>query len=284
MWTNQSVESQHAEHESKGKEKQEAPMRRRRLAASYIGGPTALFEWDGLRLLTDPTFDPAGEEYKTGPVVLRKTVGPALAPESIGQVDIVLLSHDHHYDNLDRSGRKFLEKVPHVLTTIEGAERLGGHAVGLSPWQRVDVPGADGRVLHITGTPAQHGPVHLQRGAVTGFVASFADAVDDAIYFSGDTVWFDGVAEVARRFPVRIASFNMGAARVPAVGPFALTMTAEDGIRAARAFSKATIVPLHYDGWAHFSESREVISRAFDAAGINGRVRWLEPGTTIALP
>jgi L-ascorbate metabolism protein UlaG (beta-lactamase superfamily) len=119
---------------------------------------------------------------------------------------------------------------------------------------------------------------------VTGFVAAFADAGDEAIYFSGDTVWFDGVAEVARRFPVRIASFNMGAARVPAVGPFALTMTVEDGIRAARAFSDATIIPLHYEGWAHFSESREVISRAFDAAGINGRVRWLERGTTMAVP
>jgi L-ascorbate metabolism protein UlaG (beta-lactamase superfamily) len=259
-------------------------VRQRQLAATYIGGPTALFEWDGLRLLTDPTFDPAGGEHKTGPVVLRKTAGPALGPESIGQVDIVLLSHDHHYDNLDHSGRKFLEKVPHVLTTIEGAERLGGHAVGLSPWQSVDVPGADGRVLRITGTPAQHGPAHLQRGAVTGFVAAFTDAEDDAIYFSGDTVWFDGVAEVARRFPVRMASFNMGAARVPAVGPFALTMTAEDGIRAARAFSDATIVPLHYEGWAHFSESREAISRAFDAAGMNGRVCWLEPGTTIAVP
>jgi L-ascorbate metabolism protein UlaG (beta-lactamase superfamily) len=255
-----------------------------RLTATYIGGPTALFEWDGVRLLTDPTFDPPGGEYKTGPVVLRKTAGPALGPGSIGPVDVVLLSHDHHYDNLDHSGRKFLEKVPHVLTTVEGAQRLGGHAVGLSAWQSVDVPGAHGRVLRVTGTPAQHGPAHLQRGAVTGFVAAFADAEDDAIYFSGDTVWFDGVAEVARRFPVRIALLFMGAARVPAVGPFALTMTAEDGIRAARAFSEATIVPLHYEGWAHFSESREVISRAFEAAGINGRVRWMEPGTTIAVP
>jgi L-ascorbate metabolism protein UlaG (beta-lactamase superfamily) len=259
-------------------------MRQGQLTVTYIGGPTALFEWDGFRLLTDPTFDPPGGEYKTGPVVLKKTAGPALGPESIGEVDIVLLSHDHHYDNLDHSGRKFLANVPQVITTMEGAERLGGHAVGLSAWQSIDVPGADGRVLRVTGTPAQHGPAHLQRGAVTGFVAAFVDAADDAIYFSGDTVWFDGVAEVARRFPVRIASLNMGAARVPAVGPFPLTMTAEDGIRAAGAFSEATIVPLHYEGWEHFSESREVISRAFDAAGINGRVRWMEAGTATAVP
>ena len=31
---------------------------------TYIGGPTALLELDGLRLLIDPTFDPPGIEYK----------------------------------------------------------------------------------------------------------------------------------------------------------------------------------------------------------------------------
>jgi L-ascorbate metabolism protein UlaG (beta-lactamase superfamily) len=34
-----------------------------RLKFTYFGGPTALLELGGLRLLTDPTFDPAGEEY-----------------------------------------------------------------------------------------------------------------------------------------------------------------------------------------------------------------------------
>jgi hypothetical protein len=69
------------------------------------------------------------------------------------------------------------------------------------------------------------------------------------------------------------------------VTPFGLTEWLRwHGIRAARAFSEATIIPLHYEGWAHFSESREVISRAFDAAGINGRVRWMELGTTVAVP
>ena len=61
-------------------------------------------------------------------------------------------------------------------------------------------------------------------------------------------------------------------------------MTAEDGIQAARAFSHATIVPLHYEGWKHFTESREVIERSFNDAGIGPRVRWMELGKTIAVP
>jgi len=253
------------------------------LRITYIGGPTAVFEWEGLRLLTDPGFDPPGGEYKTGPVVLKKTAGPALSPESLGRVDAVLLSHDHHYDKLDHSGRKFVEGAKQVLTTPAGAERLGGKAIGLAVWQSVDIPAA-GRVLRITGTPARHGPAHLDRGPVTGFALAFTDALDQAVYISGDTVWYEGVAEVARRFAVRAAVLFMGAARVPAVGPDALTMTAEDGIQAARAFSRATIIPLHYEGWAHFTESREVIARAFNNAGIGPRLRWMELGTTIAVP
>ena len=255
----------------------------RSLKVTYIGGPTALFDWGGIRLLTDPGFDPAGGEYKTGPVLLTKTAGPALSPESLGRVDAVLLSHDHHYDNLDHSGREFLPGARQVLTTPAGAERLGGNAVGLANWQSIDIPATDG-VLRVTGTPARHGAAHMDRGPVTGFVLAFADALDQAIYISGDTVWYEGVAEVSRRFAIRVAVLFMGAARVPAVGPDALTMTAADGIEAARAFSGATIVPLHYEGWAHFTESREVIARAFNDAGIGPRVRWMELGATTTVP
>lgn len=40
--------------------------------ATYIGGPTVLLEVGGFRLLTDPTFDPAGTEYPTAVYTLRR--------------------------------------------------------------------------------------------------------------------------------------------------------------------------------------------------------------------
>lgn len=45
-------------------------------AARLVGGPTALIELGGLRLLTDPTFDPPGD-HPVGNRVLVKTSGPA---------------------------------------------------------------------------------------------------------------------------------------------------------------------------------------------------------------
>ena len=251
---------------------------------TYIGGPTALIEWNGLRILTDPSFDSAGSVYRFGDYVLEKTLAPAFRPDQLGRVDLVLLSHDQHRDNLDDTGRAFLPLAGRVVTTQAGADRLGGNAIGITEWQTIDIPSPGVRVMRVTGTPAQHGPAGKDRGPVTGFVLAPSGNQETALYISGDTVWFSGMEEVATRFPaIRTALFFMGAAQVDAVGPYHLTMTAAEGVEAARVFSRATIIPLHYEGWAHFRESRTFIDNAFRNAGLASRVHWLELGQTIAL-
>lgn len=252
------------------------------LQMTYIGGPTTLIEFGGLRLLTDPGFDPAGSEYTNGPVTLAKAMGPAVAPSSLDNIDAVLLSHDHHFDNLDRSGREFLALAARVLTTQEGAQRLGGNAVGLAHWEAAELMASDGGVLQVTATPARHGPEGGDRGPVIGFILRFLDTLDHAVYVSGDTVWYEGVEEVIRRFQVKTAVLFMGAARVSVLPPH-LTFTAEEGVKVARALPDARIVPLHYEGWKHFSESREAIARSFAKAGMSDRLVWLEAGRATGL-
>src|ERR1700735_433003 len=106
------------------------------MTLTLVGGPTVLIEYNGLRLLTDPTFDPPGQyQGPHSPVKHVKTSGPALSVEQVGALDAVLLTHDHHFDNLDTSGRALLPTVPVTYTTVSGAERLGGNAVGLAPFE-----------------------------------------------------------------------------------------------------------------------------------------------------
>jgi L-ascorbate metabolism protein UlaG (beta-lactamase superfamily) len=138
-------------------------------------------------------------------------------------------------------------------------------------------------VLRITATPARHGPPGGDRGPVIGFVLAFTDRPDQVIYVSGDTVWYEGVAEVARRFSPAVALLFTGAARVREVGPAHLTLTAAEAVIAAQAFSDAAIVPLHFEGWAHFSESRAEIDAAFATAGLASRLRWPLPGQRLDL-
>jgi L-ascorbate metabolism protein UlaG (beta-lactamase superfamily) len=244
---------------------------------TYIGGPTALLEMGGARLLTDPTFDPGGAAYTTPVYTLHKSLGPAVAADAIGHIDAVLLSHDHHFDNLDRAGRSVMSQAGVVLTTPAAAERIGEPAIGLEAWASVDIPTAKG-ALRITSTPCRHGPPNGDRGPVTGFVLALDQRPGRCVYVSGDTVWYEGVAEVARRFRPAVAVLFMGAARVREVGPAHLTFTAGEGVEVARAMPDAVIVPLHFEGWEHFSEGRAVIAKVFADAGLGERLRWLTPG------
>jgi L-ascorbate metabolism protein UlaG (beta-lactamase superfamily) len=253
------------------------------LTITLIGGPTALIEIGGFRLLTDPTFDAPGA-YQLPHVKLEKLQGPAISAEAVGKVDAVLLSHDQHSDNLDHSGKDFLAQAGRVLTTIAGARRLGHHAEGLAPWASTELTGKDGRSLTITATPARHGPAGIEplSGDVIGFVVTSADS--RPIYISGDTVWYDGVAEVARRFRAGVVLPFAGAAQTR--GPFHLTMDTNDTIETARAFPDAVIVPLHSDGWAHFRQSGADLRASFDTLGFGARLKLLQPGvaTTIEVP
>jgi L-ascorbate metabolism protein UlaG (beta-lactamase superfamily) len=96
------------------------------------------------------------------------------------------------------------------------------------------------------------------------------------IYISGDTTWFDGVAEVARRFKCGVVLPFAGAAQTR--GPFHLTMDTNDTIETARAFPNAVIVPVHTDGWAHFRQSAQDLRASFDTLGFGSRLKLLEPG------
>ncbi len=248
---------------------------------TLIGGPTVLIELAGLRFLTDPTFDEPGL-YQSGPTVtLEKTTQPALSADEVGAVDAVLLSHDQHFDNLDRAGRAFLARAKTTYTTPVGAGRLGGNAIGLAPWQSVRFEGGSGGV-HITATPARHGPAGIEpiSGDVVGFLLG-REQPGDAIYVTGDTVWYEGVAEVARRYKPRLVILNTGSAEPR--GKFHLTMDANDALETAHAFPKAKIVGVHNEGWRHFAETAEDLAQAFRALGVGERLQPLERGKAITL-
>jgi L-ascorbate metabolism protein UlaG (beta-lactamase superfamily) len=249
-----------------------------------IGGPTALLEIGGLRFLTDPTFDPPGSYEPRPGAKLTKTRGPALTPDEVGSVDAVLLSHDHHLDNLDVGGRAFLDRVPTVLTTVSGAGRLGSSATALEKWSQVEVARPDGRRVRITGVPAQHGPDGSEDvvGEVTGFILA-GDGLP-TVYFSGDNASVHVVREIAARVDdVEIAVLNAGGAQMPYFENAFLTLSSELAAEATVLLDARVVVPLHFDGWAHFSEGADALRRAFESAGLSERLVLLEPGQAATL-
>jgi L-ascorbate metabolism protein UlaG (beta-lactamase superfamily) len=257
---------------------------------THVGGPTLLIEAGGWRLLTDPTFDPPGRRYAFGwGTSSVKKAGPALRVEELGRIDAVLLTHDHHGDNLDDAGRALLASVATVLTTRSGAHRLArsgdvdatrlvGLAAGATT--RLDAPGRP--TIAVTATPCRHGPP-LSR-AVVGDVIGFAlDGLGDGtVWISGDTVLHRDLLTVAGRLDVAVAVLHLGAVHFPVTGPVRYTMTARDAVRLCRVVRPRAVVPVHYEGWGHFTQGRRAAQEEFEQAprDVREAVRWLDPGRT----
>lgn len=244
----------------------------------YVGGPTAILEIGGVRLLTDPTFDEPGD-YPVGERKLVKTAGPALAADEVGAVDVVLLSHDQHPDNLDRAGRSFLDRVPLVLSTESARERVGETVTALPTWAEYRV---DGTPLRITAVPAQHGPEGTEHitGEVTGFVLHGEGL--PRVYVSGDNASLGVVREIADRFGAfDVAVLFAGGARIPLLGDAYLTLPSEAAAEAAEILKVREVVPLHFEHWGHFSQGPQTLVEAFGAAGLSERLHLLEPGGTV---
>ncbi len=193
---------------------------------THIGGPTLLIEVDGWQLLTDPTFDAPGRTYRFGwGTASRKLTGPALPAESLGDLDAVLLTHDHHADNLDDAGRVLLPTAGRVVTTVAGSRRLGAGTIGLAPWQ------------HTTLTAPGRPTIELSRpvvGEVTGFVLRWAGQRHGPLWITGDTVLYDGVRQVADRFGIGTVVLHLGAVRFGRTGALRYTMTAAEGAELCR--------------------------------------------------
>ncbi len=242
---------------------------------TYIGGPTIILEVGGLRLMTDPTLDPPGKAFMINDkLAYHKIEGPANV--NIGKIDAVLLSHDQHGDNLDTAGRKFLRWVPKTFTTKIGAERLQGNAVGLSSWESITLNDE----VTITSTPARHGPAGSEHitGDVTGFIVATKEM---QIYLTGDTVFYDGIKEVAEKFMPKYVFIFAGAAKPR--GPFNVTMSTNDAIDTAFGFPAATIIPVHFEGWSHYTETGEMLRQSFSALGIADRLKILKAGVKTQL-
>jgi L-ascorbate metabolism protein UlaG (beta-lactamase superfamily) len=244
---------------------------------THVGGPTALIEFGGRRLLTDPTFDAPGRRYAFGwGTSSRKVAGPAVAGADLAPIDAILLSHDHHADNLDDAGRALLPSAGAVITTASGARRLGGAAHGLRPWESTQLG-----ELEIIATPCRHGPRLLRPlfGDVIGFALR---SEGRTVWISGDTVMYDGVRSVAERLHVDIAILHLGAVRFPVTGPLRYTLTAREAIELCRLIRPRLAIPIHYEGWSHFREGRADIERELERApDVRDSFRWLPIGEPV---
>ena len=174
-----------------------------------------------------------------------------------------------------------------VVTTASGARRLGGATRGLEPWASTTLEAPGRPSIEITATPCRHGPrlSHPIAGDVIGFALKWEGQEHGVFWISGDTVLYGGVREVAERLDVDTVLLHVGAVRFTVTGPVHYTLTAEEAVELCSMVRPHTIVPVHYEGWKHFSQGRAEVEEAFARAPdeLRRALRWLPIGEEVEL-
>ena len=241
-------------------------------------------------MLTDPTFDPPGDHPRPGTnIVLRKLAGPSIPLRELLPIDAVLLSHDHHADNLDPVGARDARRRPaRVLTTGAGAERLGAQRDRPRPRRRPSsssVP--DGGAVTVTAVAGRARPaggrveerpgdrLHAPRRRTCPRSTSAATTRRST---SSREI-------VAEHSPIDAAVLFIGGAQVPeAWGDAFLTLTAQTAVEAARACSARRRSSRSIRTAGRTSpRTRTSSARAFADTGLSDRLRMVAPGDEVAL-
>ena len=174
-------------------------------AVTWIGHASTLAQLGGLNVLTDPVFAERVSPLSfTGP---KRHVPPALAPDQLPHIDLVLISHNH-YDHLDEASVRALASqpggAPLFIVPLGNkawmAERRITNVVELDWWQSHSIA-APGGPVEVVLTPAQHWSgrgLNDRMATLWGSYSVFAP--DCHLFFSGDTGYSKDFLDIHERF------------------------------------------------------------------------------------
>jgi len=227
---------------------------------------TLLLDYAGMRILVDPMLSDAGTmaaiqnspQPRPNPLVPL----PFPAEQALDGVQLVLVTHTHR-DHWDDAAIQLVPKDLPLLCQPEDLKKMEAvHFVNASTVHDVKYWSH----ICVTRTPAQHGTGEIARAMApsSGYVLSSVG--EPTLYISGDTIWYDEVAETIKQHSPQVIVVNAGAAQFLHGDP--ITMTAGDVVRVCRAAPQAQVVAVHMEAINHCLLTRDELARNALHAGV----------------
>lgn len=218
------------------------------LHITWYGHASSLVEIDGARVLIDPIWsDRCSPSQVVGP---RRLHAVPHELDELGRIDAVVISHDH-YDHLDLPTVRALTRDHAAVFVVPLG--IGAH---LRSW---DVP--EHRIVELdwneshrvagitlTATPAQHFSGRGLTRDTTLWASWVIAGPEHRVYYTGDTGYFDGYAEIGEEH----GPFDAALVQIGAYGSGwpDIHMTPEQGVAAHRDVRGGLLIPVH---WATFN-------------------------------
>ena len=240
------------------------------LRATWLGHSTVLLDIDGTRILTDPVWG-----FRASPVKWAgpwRFYAPPVPLENLPVPQAVVISHDH-YDHLDRATiRRMQDWDTRFIVPLGVGARLAAWGIPaariteLDWWDSTRVAS-----LEIVCTPARHASGRALFDKDRTLWAGFAFLSEGhRVYFSGDTGFFPGLADIGRRLgPFDLTLIESGAYGQAwpdwHLGP-------EQAVEAHALVRGRVLLPIHWGTFklaAHgWTEPVERVLAAAKAAGV----------------
>jgi L-ascorbate metabolism protein UlaG (beta-lactamase superfamily) len=251
----------------------------------FIGNATVLIRYGGLTILTDPTFIHRHEQVSIGyGMHSTRLVDPAMDIQDLPPLDLIVLSH-FHGDHFDQVAERDLDKSIPIITNAEAAkalhERGFRYSKPIATWSFVSVEKGDMR-LRVTSLPGRHGPPlsDFVMPDVMGSMLEFeqAGSMPFRIYITGDTLLFDGLSEIPRRYrDIDLALLHLGGTRVLGV---LVTMDAKQGVDLLKLVRPRRAIPIHFNDYDVFTSPLSDFEQEVAAAALQDSVHYLSHGAT----
>lgn len=277
-------------------------------AITFIGHSSFLIQTAGKALLIDPVF-------ATRLIVLRRQRRPGLRISDLPQIDAVLLTHAH-MDHLNRPSLRAITRemrrrglpapvaiVPagvedlvqdlgfsqtHSLQWWKSLRLENSHQPGERKAKPIEVDLNSSRsdfapsaAITITATPARHWGARMFNDTHRGYGGyAIASSAGPTIYHSGDTAYFAGFTEIARRLKPEVALLPIGAYFPDSYR--SVHTSPEEALRAFTDLNAEVMIPMHYGtfrlGREPMDEPLPRLLQAASLAGLSDRVEPLAEG------
>ena len=258
------------------------------MRVTYIGHATLLIEVGGLKLLTDPNFDP-----KLGRILPRVSA-PGIALDALPRLDAVLLTHAHadhlSFDSLDRLPASTPVYAPPAVAAW--LNRLGyAHVHSLVPGDELQI-----------GDVSINAAVATHKGNRYGFDRWRADASmylitspTESCFFAGDTALMEDTHHLVERHlwndgrTLDLALLPIGWAPWWKKSGFRKGhLTHDDALVLFERLKAKVLVPYHWGTFRHVTSSAhdaiERLRALLPTHGARERVHIIEPGESMLVP
>ena len=261
---------------------QPALWQENRITAAWLGHSSVLLNFYGVKVLTDPVLFPRiGADTCFGTIGAKRLVAPALTPEELPAVDLVLLSHAH-MDHLDCATLRALPGRPQAIGAHATDDLLRDTSlrdVQTLRWgERTRIKTRRGSLL-VRAFEVKHWGARWRYDSYRGYNGYVLEREGKKLIFGGDTALTRSFRTLRRAGPYELAFMPIGAYR-PWIGSHC---TPEQAVGMANAAGARYVLPIHFKTFPLGREGTIEPLTRLEAALEPERLGWRDIGETFGL-